>query len=139
MKLPLWAKILLGLVIVAIGWGVLYTREEAVHIRELADLPACRLAADYMEWRLTFEDEHPEEELTEAEASAFAGESEVYEQAVRRALDDSPSQLLEELATLTAVDSTRWVREEGNFEPFVQIMLLECPAEVEELVSRGQR
>lgn len=132
-------KILIGLILVAVAWAALEYRRESARIQQLASLPPCRLAAEYVKWRLAFEERHPAEELTGSAAETFANESEVFEQAVRRAQRVSQSRLLQELEDLTAIDSARWVREEGDIDAFVEIMLSECPDEVEGLMFGTKR
>lgn len=132
-------KILIGLILVAVAWAALEYRRESARIQQLASLPPCRLAAEYVKWRLAFEERHPAEELTGSAAETFANESEVFEQAVRRAQRVSQSRLLQELEDLTAIDSARWVREEGDIDAFVEIMLSECPDEVEGLMFDTKR
>jgi hypothetical protein len=138
-KLTIWKKILIGLVVAAIAWVTFQNRREAARVQQLGSLPPCSLAAEYMGWRLAFEDEHPEAEVTGSAAEHFIKESEVFERAVRVARSGSQSRLLEELEALTTVDSAGWVRGGGDIDSFVEIMLSECPDEVQELISRGQR
>ena len=104
----------------------------------LGSLPPCTLAAQYVEWRLAYEDAHPAEESAEPDEE-FVRENEVFEQAIRQAREQDDSRLLEELENLTAVDSARWIRERADLAPFVEIMLAECPDEVEELMRRNQQ
>jgi|TARA_B100002003_G_scaffold197217_1_gene187626 hypothetical protein len=134
-----WGKILIGVVFVAIAWAVLQDRRESARIEQLASLPPCRLAAEYVEWRLAFEESNPAQELTGSAAETFVDESEVFEQAVRSAQRVSQSRLLQELEDLTAIDSTRWIREEGDIDSFVEVMLTKCPDEVEGLMSGTKR
>lgn len=139
LRSTVWGKILIGLILVAVAWVGLRYRQGSARIQQLASLPPCRLAAEYVQWRLAFEERHPAEELTGSAAESFADESEVFEQAVRRAQRVAPSSLLQELEDLTVVDSARWVREEGDIDSFVGMMLAKCPDEVEGLMFGTQR
>lgn len=131
------AKIVLGVaVLAAIAWAVFENRRESARIDELASLPPCRLAAEYMQWRLDFEEAQPAAEA-ESVPESFISRSEVFEEAARRARRDSPSPLLEALEAVTTIDSARWVRREGDIDAFVEVMLAECPDEVRELLGGG--
>ncbi len=138
-RLTIWRKILIGLVVVALAWVAFQEYRVWARIERLGSMPPCQLAAEYMKWRLAFEESHPEAELTGSAADDFVDESEVFEQAVRRAQRVSQSRLLEELESLTTVDSTRWVREGRTTDPFVEVMIAECPDEVEGLLSGARR
>ncbi len=138
-KLTIWGKVLIGLVVVGVAWAVLQNRRESARIQQLASLPPCGLAAEYVKWRLVFEERHPAGELTGSAAEDFVGESEVFERAVRRAQRASQSRLLEELEALTTIDSTRWVRGGGDIDSFVQVMISECPDDVQGLISGAER
>ena len=134
MRSSIGAKILAVLVLIAIAWAVFDVRQESARVRQLGSLPDCRLAAEYLAWRLAFEDSHPAE-LTGSDAEEFIDESEVYERAVQLAQVRSQSVLLQELESLTTVDSARWIREGGDTDPFVEVMLSKCPDEVEGLIG----
>ena len=138
-RLTIWRKILIGLVAAAIAWAAFQEYRERARIEQLGSLPPCQLAAEYMKWRMAFEESHPEGERTGSAAEDFVDESEVFEQAVRRAQGVSQSRLLEELESLTTVDSARWVREGRDTDPFVEVLIAECPDEVEELLSGTAR
>jgi len=137
-RLGIGAKILIIAIVVAIAWLALLEFRKSARIDELAALPPCRLAVDYAEWRLAFEDQHPTFEASGSAAEEFARENEVFEQAVRQAREDSPSRVLEALEDLTAVDSESWIREPGDMDSFVEVMLAECREEVEELMRRSE-
>lgn len=133
------AKIVLGVaVLVAIAWAVVENRRESARIDELASLPPCRLAAEYMRWRLDFEEAQPATGGEESAPESFIARSEMFEDAARRAQRDSPSPLLEALEAVTMIDSARWVRRQGDIDAFVEVMLAECPDEVRELLG-GER
>ena len=138
-RLTIWRKILIGLVVVAVAWIAFQEYREWARIERLGSMPPCQLAAEYMKWRMAFEESHPEAERTASAAEDFVDESEVFEQAVRRAQRVSQSRLLEELESLTTVDSTRWVREGRDTGPFVEVMIAQCPDEVEGLLSGSER
>jgi len=134
------AKIVLGVaVLAAIAWVVFENRRESARIDELASLPPCRLAAEYMRWRLDFEEAHAAAADVESVPESFIARSEMFEEAARRAQRDSPSPLLEALESVTMIDSARWVRREGDIDAFVEVMLAECPDEVRELLGGGEQ
>ena len=132
-KLGIGAKILIGGIVVVVAWLALQEIRKAARINRLAALPPCRLATDYIEWRLAFEDQNPTAETSASAVEEFVRENEVFEQAGRRAREKLESRVLEALEDLTAVDSERWIRERGDLTPFVEIMLAECRADVEHL------
>ncbi len=57
----------------------------------------------------------------------------------RQAREKLESPVLEALEDLTAVDSERWIRERGDLDRFVAVILAECGAEVEGLVRGSER
>ncbi len=138
-RLGIGAKILIGGIVVGVGWLALQEIRESARVDRLAALPPCRLAAEYVEWRLAFEDQYPTAGTSGSAAEEFVRENEVFEQAVRQAREESESQVLEALEDLTAVDSERWIRERGDLAPFVEVMLAECRAEVEHLFRGSER
>jgi hypothetical protein len=127
-------KLLIAVIVVGVAWLVLQERREQARIDRLAALSPCRLAAQYVEWRLAFEERYPGAEIPESGAGEFLRENEVFEQAVRKAREQSASRVLAALERLTAIDSASWIRERGDLAPFVEVMLAECPDEVEGLV-----
>ena len=138
-RLGIGAKILIGGIVVVVAWLAVQKSREWIRIDRLAALPPCRLAAEYVEWRLAFEDQYPAAETSGSAAEEFALENEVFEQAVRQAREESESRVLEALENVTAVDSERWIRERGDLAPFVAVILAECRAEVEGLVRGSER
>ncbi len=134
-KLGIGAKILIGGIVVSFAWLVLLEGRKSARIDRLAALPPCRLAADYIEWRLAFEDQFPTAESSGSAAEEFVLENEVFEQAVRQAREESESRVLEALEDITAVDSERWIRERGDLAPFVELMLTDCREEVQHLLG----
>lgn len=132
-------KILIGVVVVGAAWLALQMYRQTARIDELAALPSCKLAAEYASWRLAFEGERGDAEPTGAAAEEFVQQNELFERAVRRALEDRDSVVLESLEDLTAVDSARWIREPGNIDAFVRVMLAECPEEIEALMREVRR
>jgi len=135
-RLGIGAKLLIAAIVVFVVWLAIAWFRETGRIRELADLPPCTLAAEYVEWRLAYEEEHPADATSEP-SDEFVSENEIFEQAIRRAREASDSHLLEELEDLTAIDSARWIRERADLGPFVQVMLAECPEEIEVLMQRS--
>ena len=133
--MTIWKKVLIVVVLAGAAWLVFQNRRESARIEELASLPPCRLAAEYMEWRLAFEEARPATETPGSAPQDFIDRSEVFEEAARRAQRDSQSRLLEELESLTTVDSAGWVRGGGDIDDFVEIMISECPDEVRELIG----
>ena len=138
-KLTIGPKILIGIIVVGIVWAAAHELRERRRVDRLASLPPCRLAAEYVSWRLAFEEQQPLAGRTESAAEEFIHESEIFEQAIRRARDESESRVLAELESVTAIDSARWIHEPSNMDPFVQVMLAECPDEVEEILGRANR
>ena len=139
MRLTIWGKVLIGVVLLGIAWAVLQDRREPARIQQLASLPPCRLAAEYLKWRLDFDDLHPEDEITGPVAENFVNESEVFEQAARSARRVSQDRLLQKLEALTAIDSRRSVYEKADTAPFIEVMISKCPNEVEGLISGSKR
>jgi hypothetical protein len=138
-RLGIGAKLLIGAIVVAAGWLLFNEWRKTARIDELASLPPCRLAAQYAAWRLAFEDEHPGGEPAGASSEEFEQQNELYESAARRARESDDSRVLEELENITAVDSEPWIRQRGDLSPFVQVMLADCPDEVEALMQETRR
>ncbi len=133
-KKPIWRNILiLGVILVAAAWFTYQNRREAARVDALASLPPCRLAAEYMKWRMAFEEAQPSAESTGDDR--FVDQSELFEKAVRQAPRDAQPVLLDELESLTTMDSAVWVRGGGDINAFVDVMLAECPDEVRELLE----
>jgi len=107
-KKPIWRNILiLGVILVAAAWFTYQNRREAARVDALASLPPCRLAAEYMKWRMAFEEAQPSAESTGDDR--FVDQSELFEKAVRQAPRDAQPVLLDELEsrpdTLTVITS----------------------------------
>ena len=138
-RLGIGAKIVIGGIVVGVAWLTLQEIRESARINRLAELPPCRLAAEYVEWRLAFEDQYPSAETSGSVPEEFVRENEVFEQAVRQAREESESRVLEALEDITALDSEPWIRERGDMAPFVEVMLAECREEVEDLLRGSQQ
>lgn len=136
-RLGIGAKIFIAVILVVVVVLLVQEGRQSARINELAELPPCALAAEYARWRLAFEEQHPAAERTGDTDPEFVEQNELFEQAVRQAREDSDSPVLEVLEDLTAIDSASWIREPGNIDAFVQVMLTECPEEVEKLMGEG--
>ncbi|MGD8329583.1 MAG: hypothetical protein PVJ49_09100 [Acidobacteriota bacterium] len=138
-RLGIGAKVLIGTIVIAAGWLLFSEWRKTARVDELAALPPCELAARYAAWRLAFEDQHAGVEPTGSAAEEFEQQNELFESAARRARESNDSRVLEELENITAVDSEPWIRQRGDLSPFVQVMLADCPDEVEALMQDNQR
>lgn len=138
-RLGIGAKLLIAGIVVAAGWLFFDEWRKTARIDELASLPPCELAVRYAGWRLAFEDEHAGTEPDGAAAEEFEEQNELFESAARRARESNDSRVLEELENITAIDSEPWIRQRGDLSPFVQVMLADCPDEVQTLMQDDRR